>query len=86
MGRTTSYGLSLFRNGQNKVGSGILTIVMVKSHIDGKQAYCRHTPVWQVLINELADFAADVHSDRFGNGKADKAKFYAGAADIVANC
>ena len=34
----------------------------------------------QVLINELAGFVADVHSDHFGDGKADNAKFYAGEA------
>ena len=61
-----------------KQGSGILTIIMVKYHIDGKQAYYRDTPIWQVMVNELADFAADVYSDHFGKCGADKAKLYAG--------
>ena len=48
-------------------------MVKVKSHIDGLQAYCRSTPTSNVLVNELADFAADRFSDHFGDGKADKA-------------
>ena len=46
----------------------------MKSHIDGIQAYCRETPTWQIMVNELADFAADVHSDHFGKCSGDKMK------------
>ena len=47
-----------------------------KSHINGVQAYCRNTPFRHVVVNELADFAADRYSDHAGDGKADKARFY----------
>ena len=55
-----------------KQGSGVLTITKVKSHIDGVQAYCRGTPFGHILVNELADFAADHFTDHAGLGKADQ--------------
>lgn len=59
-----------------KAGGGLLTITKVKSHIDGVQAYCRDTPFGHIIVNEIADFAADRYCDHAGDGKADKAKFY----------
>ena len=49
-----------------KTGAGIPTITKVKSHIDGIQSYCRSTPAWQILLNDLADYAADRFRDHFG--------------------
>ena len=55
-----------------KAGGGILTITQVKSHIDVAQAYCRETPAWQILFNDLAGYAADRFSDHFGQCGGDK--------------
>ena len=71
---------------EKKTGVGMLSVAKVKSHIDGKQAYCRNTPLWQMMINELADFAADVFTDHFGDAKADKAKLYASQALLRTVC
>ena len=49
-----------------KTGAGILTLTKAKSHIDGIQDYCRSTPAWQILLNDLADYAADRVSDHVG--------------------
>ena len=38
------------------------------------------------MINELADFAADIYSDNFGDAKADKAKLYASQALLRSVC
>ena len=59
-----------------KEGGGVLTITNVKSHINGVQAYCRDTPFRHILVNEIADFAADRYCDHAGNAKADQTKFY----------
>lgn len=64
----------------SKPGGGILSVVKVKSHIDGGQAYCRNTPFRHIVVNELVDFAADRYSDHAGSGKTEKAKFYASQA------
>ena len=61
-------------------------MVKPKPHINGKQAYCRHTTPWQVMINELADFVADVFSNHFGDAKADEAKLYASQALLRSVC
>lgn len=67
-------------------GTGILTVMKVKPHIDGKQAYCRDIPAGRIMVNELADFAADVYSDHFGKCGADKAKLYAAEAILLRVC
>ena len=69
-----------------KQGSGVLIITKVKSHIDGVQAYCRGTPYGHILVNELADFAAERYADHAGNGKADKNVYYKNVALLDAVC
>ena len=56
----------LYEELDKKAGGVILTITKVKSHIDGAQAYCRETPAWHVLLNDLVDYAADRNSDHYG--------------------
>lgn len=70
----------------SKGGGGILSVVKVKSYIEGVQAYCRNTPLRHIMVNELADFAAERFSDHTGNGKADKAKYYASQALLGIVC
>ena len=52
----------------SKAGGGVLTITKVKSHINSAQAYCHDTPFRHVIVNEIADFAADRYSDHAGDG------------------
>ena len=61
-------------------------MVNVEAHIDGKQADCRNTPTSHVMVNESADFAADRFSDHYGDGEADKAKYYACQALLGSVC
>ena len=60
----------------SKLGGGVLTITKVKPHIDGVQAYCRGTPYGHILVNKIADFAAERYCDHAGGGKSDKDKYY----------
>ena len=53
-----------------------MTITKAKLHIDGVQAYCRDTPYRHILVNEIADFAAERNCDHAGNIKADQSKYY----------
>ena len=69
-----------------KQGSVELTVTKVKSHIDGVQTYCRGTPYGHILVNELADFAAERNSDHAGNGKADKNIYHQSVALLEAVC
>ena len=69
-----------------KQGVGILTVTKVKSHIGGVQTYCRGTPDGHILVNELADFAAERFADHAGEGKADKDAYYKSVALLEAVC
>ena len=60
-----------------KEGGGLLTITKVKSHIDGVQAYCRDTPFRHIIVNEIADFAADHYCDHAGDAKRIRPSFTA---------
>ena len=61
-------------------------MVKVKPHINGKRAYCHNAPPSHVMVNELADFAADRLSYHFGDAKVDKAKCYASQALLGSVC
>ena len=50
------------------------------------QAYCRGTPYGHILVNELADFAADHYADHAGCGKADQNLYYKNVALLEAVC
>lgn len=65
-GRNRDIWRLLYEELDKKTGTRILTITKVKSHIVGVQANCRLTPVWQTLLNDLTDFAADRFSDHYG--------------------
>ena len=69
-----------------KEGAGLLAITKIKSHIDGVQAYCREAPLWQIPVNELADFAAEINSDRIGPCNGDKMKVRSAEACLLRVC
>ena len=43
-----------------------MTLTKVKYHIDDAPAYCRETPAWQILLNDLADYAVHRFRDHLG--------------------
>ena len=69
-----------------KQGGGVLTITKAKSHIEGVRAYCRLTPTWQILLNDLVDYAADRFSDHFGLCSNDKMKISAAESLLQRVC